>query len=168
MGVDSVIAGVSLPGLTTDPYTVEPAVSVISTRLNPPDVPDASETVTVVMLSVLLAVWKVKASAMVAAPPGARVVLPGSVPFPSVVVEVTETLAPNSEVLLLPSVAVAVIWSPSAKPLTVSDPLMLPLASEVRKPRYVCPSPFPLASRSDLKISTRAAAKVDCPAALPT
>ena len=56
MVVVSVIEGVSLPGLLTDPYTVAPVVSVISTRLSPPDVPAASVTVTAVTVSVPLPV----------------------------------------------------------------------------------------------------------------
>ena len=79
------MAGVSLAGLLTDPCTTVPASLVISTRLNPPDVPAASVTVTVVIVSVPTLVWNVNASAMVAAPPGARLALPGSVPLPSVV-----------------------------------------------------------------------------------
>ena len=83
--VDSVSAGVSLPGFVTDPYTVEPALSVISTRLSPPDVPAASVTVIAVIVSVPLAVWNVNASAIVAAPPGARLAFDGSVPVANVV-----------------------------------------------------------------------------------
>ena len=85
MLVDSVIAGVSLPGFATDPYTVAPVVSVISTRLSPADVPVAKVTVTAVIVSVPLPVWNVNASTMVAAPPGARLALLGSVPVASVV-----------------------------------------------------------------------------------
>ena len=47
--------------------------------------PGAIEIVTAVMASVPLLVWKVNASAGVAAPPGAMVALGGSVPLPSVV-----------------------------------------------------------------------------------
>ena len=85
IAVESVTLGVSLPGFATDPYTVAPALSVISTRLSPPDVPAARVTVTAVMESVPLAVWNAKVSAMVAAPPGARFALLGSVPVASVV-----------------------------------------------------------------------------------
>ena len=133
---------------------------MISTSERLADVPVASVTVTAVIVSVPLLVWNVNASAMVAAPPGASVVLPGSVPLPNVTIGATSTLAPNSDVLLLPSVAVPVTLSPSARPLTVIDPLMLPLPSAVRTPRYVCPSPYPVASMSDLKTSTVAPANV--------
>ena len=71
--------------MLADPYTVDPALSVISTRLNPPDVPAARLTVAAVIVSVPLAVWNVNASAIVAAPPGASVALDGSVPVASVV-----------------------------------------------------------------------------------
>ena len=64
---------------------MDPAASVISTRETPADVPDARLTVTAVMVSVPLPVWKVNASAIVAAPPGLMVALPGSAPLPSVV-----------------------------------------------------------------------------------
>ena len=47
----------------------------------------------------------------------------------------TVKFCPNSEVLFDGSVAVAVIRSPAASPLTVRFPLKLPLASAVRKPR---------------------------------
>ena len=47
----------------------------------------------------------------------------------------TMQLTPNSEVFPLGSVAVAVTRSPTARPLTVSAPLKLPLASAVRNPR---------------------------------
>ena len=43
----------------------------------------------------------------------------------------TATFAPNSEVLSMVSVAVPVIRSPTARPLTVRVPLKLPLASVV-------------------------------------
>ena len=49
------------------------------------NVPGASVTVTAVTVSVEPSVWKVNASAVVAAPPGATVVLAGSAPVPSVV-----------------------------------------------------------------------------------
>jgi hypothetical protein len=49
------------------------------------NVPGASVTVTAVTVSVPPSVWKVNAPAVVAAPPGATVVLPGSAPVPSVV-----------------------------------------------------------------------------------
>ena len=75
----------SLPGFVTDPYTVLPALSVISARLSPADVPLASVTVTAVIVSVPLPVWNVNASAMVAAPPGASDALEGSLPVASVV-----------------------------------------------------------------------------------
>ena len=52
---------------------------VISTKLNPPEAPVASPTTTAVIVSVPVLVWKVNASAMVAAPPGARVAFAGSV-----------------------------------------------------------------------------------------
>src|SRR5580765_649753 len=86
MLVVSVMAGVSEAGLLTEPWTTVPASLVISTRLRPAEVPAASVTVTAVMASVPLLVWTVNASAMVAAPPGARLTLPGSVPVASVVV----------------------------------------------------------------------------------
>ena len=82
---EKVIAGVSLPGFVADPYTVDPAVSVISTRLKPADVPVASVTVTAVIVSVPLDVWSVKASAIVATPLGASVAFEGSVPVAKVV-----------------------------------------------------------------------------------
>ena len=55
----------------------------------------------------------------------------------------TTMFAPNSDVLLAASVAVAVILSPALRPLPVTstEPLKLPLASEVREPRYTGPSP---------------------------
>src|SRR5580765_6973593 len=81
MLVVSVMAGVSEAGLLTEPWTTVPASLVISTRLSPAEVPAASVTVT----AVPLAVWTANASAMVAAPPGARLALPGSVPVASVV-----------------------------------------------------------------------------------
>ena len=86
IGVVSVIAGASLPGFATEPYTVDPALSVISTRLNPPEVPAASATVIAVTDSAPESVMKVKESLMVADPPGARLELPGSVPLPRVFV----------------------------------------------------------------------------------
>ena len=58
---------------------------MISTRLSPPEVPAARVTVTAVMESVPLAVWNAKVSAMVAAPPGARDELLGSMLVLSVV-----------------------------------------------------------------------------------
>src|SRR6185295_4010925 len=83
--VDRAIAGVSLAGFATDPWTTVPASLVISTKLNPPDVPAARVTLTAVIVSVPLTVANVNASAIVAAPPGAREALPGSVPLASVV-----------------------------------------------------------------------------------
>src|SRR5438105_1958617 len=47
----------------------------------------------------------------------------------------TTKLAANSDVLPLLSVAVAVTESPPYRPLTVSEPLRLPLPSAVRNPR---------------------------------
>src|SRR5712691_10859754 len=73
-------------GLVTDPYTVPPPLFVISTRLSPAEVPAASVTVAAVTVSLPLSVTSVKASTLVAAPPGARVVFPGLVPSPIVVV----------------------------------------------------------------------------------
>src|SRR3989304_5865390 len=72
IGVVRVIEGVSVAGFATDPYTVLPASSVISTKLRPPDVPAASVTVTAVTESVPALVANVKASAIVADPPGGR------------------------------------------------------------------------------------------------
>ncbi len=85
MFVVSAIAGVSLAGLATEPYTTVPASLVISTRLRPPEVPAARVTVAAVMTSVPTPVWNVNASAMVAAPPGAILAFAGSVPLASVV-----------------------------------------------------------------------------------
>ena len=85
MFIVSVIAGVSEPGFATVPYTVDPALSVISTKLRPPDVPVASVTVTAVIVSVPLPVWNVNASAIVADALGAIVALLGSVPVANVV-----------------------------------------------------------------------------------
>ena len=62
-----------------------PASLVISMSETPARVPGAIVTVTAVIASVPLPVWKVNASAIVAAPPGAMVALAGSVPLPSVV-----------------------------------------------------------------------------------
>ena len=64
---------------------MDPASLVISTSETPADVPGASVTVTAVIASVPPPVWKVNASAIVAAPPGAMVALAGSMPLPSVV-----------------------------------------------------------------------------------
>src|SRR3569832_2060384 len=82
----SVMVGVLVAGLVTEPYTVVPALLVISILLMPTSVPVARVTVTLETLSLLPSVTKVKASAMVAAPDGARVVPAGSLPLPSVVV----------------------------------------------------------------------------------
>ena len=53
----------------------------------------------------------------------------------------TRRLAPNSEVLPAPSVAVAVSALPTLTPVTARLPLKLPLASAVSVPRVVWPSP---------------------------
>ena len=82
---DSEIAGVSLAGFEDDPYAVAPVLSVISTRPTPADAPVPNDTVIAVIVSVPIAVWNVKASAIVAAPPGASVTFDGSVPVASVV-----------------------------------------------------------------------------------
>src|SRR6185295_14101762 len=84
MLVERLTEGVSLPGFEEEPWTVEPASFVISTRLRPPEVPEASVTVIAVIVSVPLAVWNVKASTIVAAPPGARLASARSPPMPSV------------------------------------------------------------------------------------
>jgi hypothetical protein len=51
MFVLKLISGVSVAGFVTEPYTVPPPAFVISTRLNPPDVPAAKLTVTAVTVS---------------------------------------------------------------------------------------------------------------------
>jgi hypothetical protein len=71
----------------------------------------------------------------------------------------TPTLAPNSDVLPFTWIAVAVIWSAEARPETVSVPEKLPLASAIRNPRNLAPSPKPLGSGALTKISIRALQK---------
>src|SRR5712691_6897316 len=86
-------------GLVADPYTVDPPLFVISTRLSPAEVPAASVTVAAVTVSLPLLVTSVKASTMVAAPPGAREAFEGSVVSPSVVMlpGVADTCTPVAE-----------------------------------------------------------------------
>jgi hypothetical protein len=76
----------SVAGSFTVPYTVVPPSLVISTFVIPAEVPAATVTVAAVTVSDPLLVTRVKASIMVAAPPGAMVALAGLVPLPSVVV----------------------------------------------------------------------------------
>src|SRR5712691_1474433 len=85
-------------GLVTEPYTVPPLLFVISTRLSPAEVPAASVTVAAVTVSLTLPT-SVKASTLVAAPPGARVTFEGLVASPSVVVlaGVADTCTPVAE-----------------------------------------------------------------------
>src|SRR5712691_9435475 len=87
-------------GLVTDPYTVDPPLFVISTRLSPAEVPAASVTVAAVTVSVPLLVTSVKASTLVAAPSGARVVFPGLVPSPIVVTPRTYGCSESSAPIL--------------------------------------------------------------------
>src|SRR2546422_9759528 len=85
-------------GLVTEPYVVDPLLLVISTRLSPAEVPAASVTVAAVIVSLTLPT-SVKASTLVAAPPGARVTFEGLVVSPSVVIlpGVADTSTPVAE-----------------------------------------------------------------------
>jgi len=85
--VVKLIDGVSVAGFATDPYTVVPALSVISTKLRAPDVPAASVTVTAVTSGEAPGfILNEKKSTYVAAPPGAIVTLAGSETLARVVV----------------------------------------------------------------------------------